>query len=239
MKVYSEKTRIKSYHVDKKGKLSTAQVFNFLQEAAFQHSVIDNFGQPDLAKLGLVWMLSRMKVVFLYDAILGDIIEIKSWVRSIKGALSERDFIITSAGKEIVKATSLWACLSIGPVKPTAIPSQIKDRMIPYIEFNEELSTSKVAPLKEGIESYNYTVQPSDIDMVNHTNNVIYVRIMLDTVHSDKKLQQLDVNYLLQSFEGDVLAIKTQSQSVQIQLHEIINAEGNVVCRLKSEREYN
>ena len=235
MKLYTEETRVKSYHVDKNGKLSTIQVFNFLQEAAFRHSVIDKFGQPDLAKLGLVWMLSRMKVVFFKDAKLGDVIEIKSWVRSIKGALSERDFIIMSDGNVIAKATSLWACLSIDIVKPTAIPGQITDRMVTQQEFKEELSTSKVAPIKEYEKSSHYTIRESDIDMVNHTNNVTYVRIMLDTVHSDKKLQQLDVNYLLQSFEGDKLEIRMQSQSVQTQLYEILNAEGKVVCRLKTE----
>lgn len=235
MKVYSEKTRIKSYHVDKYGNLGTVQVFKFLQEAAFRHSLLDSFGQPDLTKLGLVWMLSRMKVVFLSDAFLGDEIEIKSWVRSIKGALSERDFILTNGDKVIAKATSLWACLSTDPIKPTAIPSQILAKMYIHHEIDKDFSTTKINSIQGEVDSHNYTIRPSDIDMVNHTNNVTYVRIILDTVISVKKLEQLEVNYLLQSFEGDMLTISSQSASREIKGHEIINIEGKVVCRLKTE----
>lgn len=235
MKIYSEATRVKSYHVDNKGKLSTVQVFNFLQEAAFRHSVLDNFGQPDLAKLGLVWMLSRIKVVFLEEAILGETIEIKSWVRSVKGALSERDFMLKSGGKVIAKATSLWACLSIEPVKPTAIPTQILDRMYIHDEYDLDFRTAKIISVQGEIDSLNYTIRTSDVDMVNHTNNVVYVRMVLDAVCSNTRITQLDINYLLQSFEGDELVINTQSQSGQTQLHEVINAESNIVCRLMSE----
>lgn len=234
MKVYSEKTRIKSYHVDKYGNLDTVQVFKFMQEAAFRHSLLDSFGQPDLAKLGLVWMLSRMKVVFLSDAFLGDEIEIKSWVRSIKGALSERDFILTNGDKVVAKATSLWVCLSTDPVKPTAIPSQILAKMHIHDEFDKDFSTTKINSNQGEVDSHNYTIRPSDIDMVNHTNNVTYVRMMLDTINSDKKLKQLNVNYLLQSFEGDLLTISSQSAPSQTQVHEIVNAEGKVVCRLNT-----
>lgn len=237
MKVYSEKTRIKSYHVDNNGKLSTVQVFNFLQEAAFRHSVIDKFGQPDLAKLGLVWMLSRMKVMLLEDALLSEMIEIKSWVRSINGALSERDFIIVSGGKVIVKATSLWACLSINPVKPTAIPTEISKRMYVHSEFGKDFSTLRIASIKVDYTSHNYIVKTSDVDMVNHTNNVVYVRTVLDAINSKKKLKHLDINYLLQSFEGDELIINSHMENSSIQFHEVVNEKDRVVCRLKSKWE--
>lgn len=234
MKIYFESTRVKSYHVDKNRKLSTVQVFNFLQEAAFRHSVIDNFGQPDLAKLNLVWMLSRMNVELKEIALLGDEVEIKSWVRSIKGALSERDFIITSGGKVIAKATSLWACLSIDPVKPTTIPAQISKRMYVHNEFDEDFSTLKIASIKEDYTSDNYMVKPSDVDMVNHTNNVVYVRMILDGLKTEKKLKHISINYLLQSFKGDELIVNSDMEISSTQIHEVVNEKGHVVCRLKT-----
>lgn len=237
MKVYTEKTRIKSYHVDKHGKLSTIQVFNFLQEAAFSHSVIDKFGQPDLAELGLIWMLSRMKVVFVEDVSLGDEIEINSWVRSIKGALSERDFELKSKGKVIAQATSLWACLSIDPVKPTSISEEIRNRMVVHKRDEVGFQTSKISPIVDTTSSYSYTIMPSDIDMVNHTNNVVYIRMVLDLINSNKGLKQVEINYLLQSFEGDALLINSQMDNNSTQIHEIINEKKNVVCRLKTEWE--
>ena len=232
MKSYTEKTRIKSYHVDRKGNLGSVQVFNFLQEAAFRHSVIDKFGQPDLDEIGMVWVLSRMKVVFLEAVQLGETIELNSWVRSIKGALSERDFELTHNGKPIIRATSLWICLDVKSIKPVRIPALITARMV---ENNGEdlcISTVKIPELSGGSSSTFYKIQPSDIDMVNHTNNVVYVSIGLDAMNSDKLLKEIDVNYLNQSFEGENLEIITEKYLGEPILQEIANTGGEVVCRL-------
>ena len=237
MKIYTEETRVKTYHVDKNGLVTTVQVFNFFQEAAFRHSVIDNFGQPDLAKLNMIWMLSKMKVVILEDALLGEVVEIKSWVRSIKGALSERDFLLICKGKVVVQATSLWACLSLNPLKPTPVPPQIVDRMLINNDGMVDLSYSKIAPIVGEFKSDNYTIRSSDVDMVNHTNNVVYVRMVLDNIQSEKRLLQMDINYVIQSFQNDLLSINTQIMNADTQFHEIVNAEGKVVCRLRTEWE--
>jgi len=176
-----------------------------------------------------------MKVVLLEEVSLGDTVEIKSWVRSIKGALSERDFLVTSNGKVVVKATSLWACLSINPVKPAAIPAQILARMETYFVDKVGLATSKIEAINEEFASQKYVIKPSDVDMVNHTNNVVYIRIMLDAIRSVINIKQINVNYLRQSFEGDRLTINTEAKEGQSRVIEIVNQDENVVCRLACE----
>ncbi len=207
MNIYSEKSRIKSYHVDRAGKLSTVQVFNFLQEAAFRHSVIGEFGQPDLDELGLVW------------------------VRSINGALSERDFEISKNGTLLIKATSLWVCLDIKSLKPTRIPPVICDKMLVLNSDSVSLSTSKISPLKGEVSSSSYVIQPSDIDMVNHTNNVVYLRIIMDRLNAKSKVKKINLNYLNQSFEGDELAI-IHNKKEGINLFEIANFKGEQICKI-------
>ncbi|MCF6361692.1 MAG: thioesterase [Cyclobacteriaceae bacterium] len=233
MKSYTEKVRIKSYHVDRKGELGTVQVFNFLQEAAFRHSVIDKFGQLDLDEMDMVWVLSRMKVVFLEAVQLGETIELNSWVRSINGALSERDFELTHNGKSIIRATSLWICLEVKLIKPVRIPDHITARMVENNSEDLFISTAKIPTLNKVSSSIFYKIQPSDIDMVNHTNNVVYVRIGLDAINSNKLIKEIDVNYLNQSFEGENLEIKTEKDLGEPILQEIVNADGEVVCRLR------
>jgi len=233
MKIYSEESCIKSYHVDKGGKLSIVQVFNFLQEAAFRHSVIDNFGQPNLDKLGMVWVLSRINVVFLGDVVLGESVEINSWIRSINGALSERDFELNFKGKPVIKATSLWICLDVKTIKPVRIPKKITDLMEVYEGNGSGISTSKISELNGNSASSFYTIQPSDIDMVNHTNNVVYVKIGLDALHTNNRIKVIDVNYLNQSFEEDTLEIKTGRYLVDHTIQEIVNESGDIVCRLR------
>jgi len=233
MKIYKEETRVKSYDVDKNGKLSAVQVFNFLQEAAFRHSVLDRFGQPDLAELGMIWVLSRMKVILVEDVQLGESIEITSWVRAIKGALSERDYLLIRDGKVVVKATSLWACLSISTVKPSAIPNQIANKMAIHHTEENTKTASKIKAIDNAESSSIYNVRQSDIDMVNHTNNVAYVRMVLDQFDSIEKIKQIEINYLLQSFQGDKLMIQTQKQDNRTHICEITNTAKDVVCRLR------
>ncbi len=231
MNIYSEKSRIKSYHVDRDGKLSTVQVFNFLQEAAFRHSVIGKFGQPDLDELGLVWVLSRMKVEFYTEALLGEEVEINSWVRSINGALSERDFEIFKNGTLLIRATSLWVCLDMKSLKPTRIPPVICDKMVVLNSDSVSLSTAKIPSLQGVVPSSTYVVQPSDIDMVNHTNNVVYLRIIMDRLNAKSKVKKINLNYLNQSFEGDELAI-TRNKKEEVNLFEITNSIGVQICKI-------
>lgn len=233
MKVYKETLRIKSYHVDSTGNLSAVQVFNFLQEAAYRHSVLDGFGQPDLDKQGLVWMLSRVKVQYCKAIPLGETISLTSWVRTVKGALSERDFTIFCEGQECIKATSLWVCLSKEKIAPVALPNEIAANMQVVLNTKDELRTSKIRALTHKDSCAQYIVKPSDIDMVQHTNHVAYVRMLLDEVERGK-LEEISVNYLQQTFEGDALEICTQMVTGKIALHQIEQAKGMPICRLQT-----
>ena len=234
MDKFQEKLRIKTYHVDKDGKLSVHQLFNFMQEAAYRHSVLGAFGQPDLAKLDLVWMLSRMNVVLYKEALLGETVEITSWVRSIVGAFSERDFLFTCNKEVVAKATSLWVCLSITAIKPTHIPPQIVKKMNQLTNESRDVLTAKIASIKGLSDSFKYRVQQSDVDMVKHTNNVAYVRMVMDTIRFEKTLIQIEVNYLKQSFLDNKLIVNTQEVDNATSLHEVVNEDGGVVCRLKT-----
>lgn len=233
MKVYKETFRIKSYHVDSTGNLSTVQVFNFLQEAAYRHSVLDGFGQPDLDELGLVWMLSRIKVQINKAIPLGETITLTSWVRTIKGAISERDFTISCKGQEYINASSLWLCLSKENITPVALPTTIAANMQVVSNITAEMCTSKIRALTHKDSCAQYSVKPSDIDMVQHTNHVAYVRMLLDVVEHGE-LEEISVNYLQQSFEGDALEISTQMVTDKIALHQIDHTKGVPICRLQT-----
>lgn len=233
MTIFKETTRIKSYHVNKDGKLSIHQLFNFFQEAAYRHSVIGKFGQPDLAKHDLVWMLSRISLTITGEVNLGEDVEVRTWIRSILGSLSERDFSIVSGGKEIARATSLWACLSTKTFKPTHIPAQMVDRMPINSTSAHHFTTHKLAVLDDWSDVETSKVKYSDVDMVNHTNNVAYVRMALDALRLNTSISAVDVNFLRQSFLDDVLTIRT-SKSVESAKAEILNEKDEVIFRMKT-----
>ncbi|MCB0496008.1 MAG: hypothetical protein KDC79_07715 [Cyclobacteriaceae bacterium] len=232
MPIFKETSRIKTYDVDKNGKLSVHQLFNFFQEAAYRHSVTGKFGQPDLAELNLVWMLSRISLTISDVAHLGEDIEVNTWIRSILGSLSERDFGITKKGKELVKATSMWACLSKDTFKPTHIPPKLVARMPINTKNAYDFATHKITSLTDWENSTTYQIVPSDVDMVNHTNNVAYVRMALNTLRVEQPIATIDVNFLRQSYLDDTVTIRTKTVDTSAKA-EIVSDKEEVIFRMK------
>lgn len=59
------------------------------------------------------------------------------------------------------------------------------------------------------------TVPSTSIDYCGHVNNVEYIRFLLNTYKADelkKTIKRFDINYLLQSLEGETLDIYKQSE---------------------------
>jgi acyl-ACP thioesterase len=57
----------------------------------------------------------------------------------------------------------------------------------------------------------NVVVRSSDIDFYNHTNNISYVRYIVNqysiNTQKQKPISQIEIRYVNQSFEGDTLKI--------------------------------
>ncbi len=121
-------------------------------------------------------------------------------------------------------------------MKPAPIPESIVNRMFVLPNDEIDFSTTKISAIEGEIVTSTYQVKPSDIDMVNHTNNVVYVRMVLDSFQTDVGIKQIDVNFLNQSFEDDLLTINTQTINAEKYLFEVTNIEGRAVCRLQLER---
>ena len=64
MKIYSEKYLVKSYETDMNASLKLFTFMNYAQEIAGQHATLLGFGYDTLIKEGVVWVLSRMHIIF-------------------------------------------------------------------------------------------------------------------------------------------------------------------------------
>jgi acyl-ACP thioesterase len=233
---------VRSYHTDASGRLFIHQLFNFLQDAAHQHANGLGFGHLQIAEQNLFWVLLRLTIEVEGLPVQGDVIELTTWVKSVRGSVSEREFTISLGSRVLVKASSLWFCLSDETHKPVRLPPEYLNFMVPYDSYATSAGTEKIAASEAGGTGNMgnlVTARYSDTDMVNHVNNAVYIRWVLDsfeTQHfSRNSLVKLTVNYLNECFAGDQIRISWWPLPENEFIHELENVKtGATICRVKS-----
>lgn len=229
---------IRSYHIDSSSRLHVHHLLNFLQDAAHQHADGLGFGQSQLSKINLFWVLSPLSIEISELPGQGDEIELSTWVKSIRGSVSEREFSISTNGKLLVNASSLWFCISGETHKPAQVPKEYVTKMTVNNLFATKLGAIKVElPQQDAKSSTGKVVRAefSDIDMVDHVNNATYARWILDEIptdyHQNKGLKKLTINYLGEVFLDDNIRVVHKFWGSNNLLHEIISIKTNdIIC---------
>lgn len=230
---------IRSYQTDDTGRLFIHQLFNLLQDAAHKHADGYGFGQRQLVEHNLFWVLSRLSVEIVKLPKVADEVLLSTWVKSIRGAISEREFSISIGDEIIINASSLWFSLSGDNHKPSRLPSMYGNMMIANDVYATKEGSRKVEVdehIDEQSSGQKIIVQYSDIDMVEHVNNATYVRWIMDELYSKpplkKQLISMDINYLGECFLGEKVNVYHSNNAEKSLSHEVAKEEnGKVICR--------
>ena len=229
---------VRSYHTDAAGRLFVHQLFNFLQDAAHKHADGLGFGQQQLVTENLFWVLSRLSISIAGLPGQGDELVLSTWVKSVRGAISEREFLLTGNDQVLVRASSLWFCLAGDSHKPVRLPAHYARLMNIHAEYATGNGTRKVArpetPIAPG-KGMPVVARYADIDMVDHINNATYVRWLMDEVAGSNQVQgikSLHINYLDEGFLGDGFRVAHTITSPGTLVHEVFRERPDkVICR--------
>ena len=235
--------KIGSYHTDDSGHLFIYQLLNFLQDTAHNHADGAGYGQKQLVDQDLFWVLSRLTIEISSLPKQGDEIILSTWVKSIRGAISEREFSISHNGQILINASSLWFSVAGESHKPARLPEKYSDLMILNTTYATSQGCEKVVASgseQNKSEGISVTARYSDIDMVDHVNNATYVRWMMDEMPGDyqqkNSVKKMSINYLGECFVGDELEVTHVLINTPSLLHEVLNqGTSNVICRAHSE----
>ncbi len=234
--------KISAFQTDASGQLFVYQLLNLLQDAAHMHADGFGFGQKQLVRHDLFWVLSRLTIEILSLPEHGDKIILSTWVKSIRGTISEREFSVARGDESLINASSLWFCLSSLTNKPARLPGEYGNLMEIEDAYATANGSEKVISSEKQPESSNgtsMTARYSDIDMVDHVNNATYMRWMMDEIpesyHQHKTLVKLNINYLGQAFLGEEVGVSHSLIQQSNLLHEITNSGSKeVICRAQS-----
>ena len=163
-------------------------------------------------KYGCVWVFTRNRVEIDRDLIWKERYTAESYISSAKGAKMTVDTVLKDTDGKICVYSRIEMCVldlksqKIRRIRDVGVTSDT------HVETPErEIVFSRLK--HEGLaECDRITVKSGDIDFIRHTNNVSYVRFIMDTYSvrelSERPVRVIEVRYAGQTHEGDTLVIR-------------------------------
>jgi medium-chain acyl-[acyl-carrier-protein] hydrolase len=211
------------------GYLKYTDLCNLLQLTAAAHSEVGGISFTDMQEFNQAWVLSRMRVEITELPKWRDIVTVKTWINSLENSRSVRALEMHVNGKKIVGSETFWAVFNTKARRPEPLA-------LPYQHFElypenkaTEMGFSKINVTPEKEMVFERTVFMSDLDIVNHANNVKYLEWCLDLVDENKILSKQ-----VKSFEMNFL--KELSLKDKVIIHECINDEDTVFSITKEDK---
>ena len=213
--IWREEFRIRSYDADPNGRASLTAVYSYLLESAGNHATAGGFGFEGMQALGLIWVLTRFKLVVDRYPEWGGKAGIETWARGREGLFYTRDYYLKDAAGDVLgRATSSWAVLTADAHKP-------ETRDIFSGQFPQHPERQAIGEKMEKIPAVEnpdlvsgYRVRWSDLDFNRHVNSMRYVEWILngldEATRFGRAFKSMEVNYLAETLLGDDVEIRVQ-----------------------------
>ena len=181
-------------------KIRITDLLNLLQAVAGKHSDLGGMSYFDMQQKNQAWVLSSMRIEIENLPQWHETIEIETWIETLAGIKTIRDFDVFLNDVKIIGGNSLWVVLNTEKRRPEAIAIS-HDHLEKYPEKKATLQKFSKIDLSQNAELVSHhKVVFSDLDALNHVNNVKYIEWCLDCLPFDilekNRIKAIDINYL-------------------------------------------
>ena len=211
------------------GYLKYTDLCNLLQLTAASHSEIGGISFSDMQEFNQAWVLSRMRVEITELPKWKDIVTIKTWINTLENSRSVRALEMYVNGKKIVGSETFWAVFNTKTRRPEALALPFEHFVLYPENKATEKTFSKININHDTEIVFEKTVSLSDLDIVNHVNNVKYLEWCLDFVE-----EKLILNQKIKSFEMNFL--KELSLKDKVVIHENLTNEAMIFSITKEDK---
>lgn len=211
--VFSRDWEINFMQCTPNGYLRYTDLCNLLQLTAAAHSESGGFSFVDMQAFDQAWVLSRMRLEIGELPQWKDTITVKTWINSLENSRSVRALEVRVNGKKYIGAETFWAVFNTKTRRPEgmALPHEHCEK------FPDDRATllpfSKVEIDRSNELVFERKVVLSDLDIVNHVNNVKYLEWCLDLVDEstilERKITHFELNFLKELSLNDQVEIHT------------------------------
>jgi acyl-ACP thioesterase len=217
--IYSQTWEINFMQCTPNGNLRYTDLCNMLQLTAAAHSESGGFSFVDMQQYNQAWVLSRMRLEITKLPKWKDQITIKTWINSLENSRSVRAMEVSVNGEKCIGVETFWAVFNTKTRRPEGMVLA-HDHCEKYPEnraTSQPFSKIEIDESKELL--FERKVVLSDLDIVNHVNNVKYLEWCLDvvdeTIMSHKSIASLDMNFLKELSWGEVVEIHESNAESQ------------------------
>ena len=211
------------------GYLKYTELCNLLQLTAATHSEIGGISFTDMQEFDQAWVLSRMRVEITALPQWKDTVTVKTWINSLENSRSVRALEVHVNGEKVAGCETFWAVFNTKKRRPELLTlTHDHFELFPEIKATKEgFSKIDINPEKE--EVFSKTVILSDLDIVNHVNNVKYLEWCMDLVDENIILKQK-----VKSFEMNFM--KELSLRDEVMIHEDVSDDVIVFSITKEDK---
>lgn len=153
-----------------------------------------------------------------------------------------RDFeVADAAGTPIVAGSSAWLVVDAASKRPQRLNPLLAGLEGSYGNAALSRDPVKLERCDDWGHAFSIEVRYADIDVNRHVNSGRYIDWMLDAYplqfHREHCLRVLEVNFLGETLEGDVLSVRTRQAGTRAYLHSLTKIGGPETCRARFEWE--
>lgn len=204
--MYSFNSRIRYSEVDEERKLCIPTLLDYFQDAStFQSEElgigIDYLGETDQAWVVSVYQIDIMRLPKLMDEV-----KICTAPYKFRGCLGYRNYwMLDEKGEYLAKASSLWTLLNMKTLTPTKPTQKLLDAYELEEPLDMEYLPRKIDYPQAAQAMTPITVQRHHLDSNHHVNNVEYVRMALEQIPEETRVNRIRVNFKGQAHLGDII----------------------------------
>lgn len=201
------------------GSLRYTDLCNLLQLTAGQHADLGGISFSDMQQHHQAWVMSRMRLEIDSLPKWRDVVEIRTWIVSLENSRSVRALEVWRNGEKLVGCETFWAVFNTRMRRPEALALPHEH----FEKFGERFPTGervkRIDIPQQMASAGTKVVVLSDIDIVNHVNNVKYLEWCLDLEPSERilsgKIKSIDMNFMSELTLGDEVGIRRESSDVK------------------------
>lgn len=215
--ILEQQFEITFLHCYPNGYLKYTDLCNLLQITAGNHADLGGISFTDMQEHHQAWVMSSMRLEIDKLPQWRDTVTIKTWIKTLENSRSIRCMEMHLNGEKIVGCETYWAVINTKTRRPDALA--LPHNHFEKFQINATLATTNKVAIEEDATKIGIRkIVLSDLDVVNHVNNVKYMEWCLDYEDAKKLISQeiktLDINFMRElNLNDDVVLYKTEKSN--------------------------
>lgn len=218
--IYEQEFELSFLNCYPNGLLKYTDLCNFIQVVAGNHADLGGISYSDMQTKNQAWVISRMRLEISKLPKWRDKVVVKTWIKTLENSRSIRCIEFYLNDKKIMGCETFWVVINTKTRKPDNLA-------LPHSHFEKfdtnatEKKSDKIAIDSDFKILGNKKVLFSDLDVINHANNVKYLEWCLDFENPKNlllsKVKAFDMNFMRElNLNDETIISKTSTENESI-----------------------